>query len=233
MPKSLMTVNQVAASLHVSTREVIRMAEQKILPAMLVRGRWQFRAGEILNWIGENLHTLPQRRAKDRHPVLAQDMLIAPGLLTTAIALDVPAKTKASALRELAALCTRVDSTLDTAALLEGLQAREAIATTALQDGVAVPHPARPLYSSGPVLAAIRTAEPIIFGQRDGGLTDLFFLICCPTPTEHLLYLGRLCRLLIEKDLQLKLRSATGPMPFHRAIEQAERALCQSGSPGA
>jgi PTS system nitrogen regulatory IIA component len=220
-----MGVKEVAASLHISTKEVVRLAERGILPGTRVRGIWRFRAGEVWNWIETNLETLPTRREKDKHPQTASGMLIAPVLKESAIAVNVVAKTKASVLRALANLAERADPTVDSSVLLEMLQERESQGSTALQDGVAIPHPAKPFYSEGPVLAAARTSQGIAFGERRGGLTDLFFLVCCPDQVSHLLHLGRLCRLLLERKLQEALRAAEDEVAFHKAIEKAEQAL--------
>ncbi len=226
MAQNLMTVHDVAAALHVSAREVVRMAERGILPALEVKGEWHFRPGEVYNWIEKNLHILPEHRSRDRHPAASGDLLIGPRLVEAGVAVDVSAKTRASLLRELAELAAAVDPYIDAAALAEDLGEREARGSTALQDGVAVPHPAGTVYAEGPVLAAIRTAQPIVFGERDGGLTDLFFLVCCPDQTEHLLYLGRLCRLLIDKGLQAELRAAESAGAFVAAMRAAEEKLC-------
>ena len=218
MPHSLMSIQEVAASLHVSTREIVRMAEQRILPATKVKGVWQFRAGEVWNWIEENLQVLPEHRRKDRHPEPAGDLLVSSTLLESAVVVDLAAKTKPSVIRELAGLAAAVDPYVDASALAEVLLEREKQGTTALQDGVAVPHPARPLYSEDHVLAAVRTTGGIAFGEPGGGLTDLFFLVCCTDQTDHLLFLGRLCRLLIEKPLRDELREAESATDFVSAI---------------
>ncbi len=228
MARSIIHVNDVAACLHVSPREIVRMAERGILPAVKVKGVWQFRAGEIWNWIESNLHVLPEKRARDKHPQVAGNLLLANALKPEAIGLDIAAKTKASIIRELVRLAERVEPNLDKRALVEALLERESLGSTALQDGVAVPHPARPFYSEGPVIAAARTAGGIAFGERGGGLTDLFFLICCPGQVDHLLYLGRLCRLLIDKTLQRELRSAGHAEEFGEGLLRAEEKLCNA-----
>jgi len=227
MSRPHMSVAQVAASLHMSRREIIRMAEEEILPARKVKGEWHFRPGEISNWVDQNLHSLADRRAKDRHPAHHDDLLLEPALKPLGIAVNVLAKTKASVIRELVSLAERVDPAIDAAALTELVLEREKTGSTALQDGVAVPHPARPIYCEAPVIAALRTAQPIVFGQRDGGLTDLFFLICCPNHVEHLLFLGRLCRLLIDRHVQDDLRAASDAVTFHDVVIKAERKLCK------
>lgn len=228
MPRSIMTVKEVAVSLHVSTREVVRMAERGILPGVRVKGQWQFRAGEVWNWIEQNVHALPAQRERDPHPVSAMELLIAPALKEQAVAVNLIAKTKSSLLRSLVDLASQADPTIDAPALIEALTDREAQGSTALQHGVAVPHPSRPFYSEGPLLAAARTSQGIYFGERQGGLSDLFFLVCCPNQTHHLLYFGRLCRLLLDADLRKRLREADDAAAFRDALIEAESVLCQT-----
>jgi PTS system nitrogen regulatory IIA component len=223
-----MSVKEVAESLHVSMREVERMAEEKILPAQRAKGGWQFRAGEVWNWIMTNMHALPRRRSKDRHPEASGGPLLAGTLRPEGVELDVTAKTKASLLRELGRIAESVSPSIDATSLAEALAEREAQASTALEHGVAVPHPVHPIYSEGPVIIAARTIQPIIFGERNGGLTDLFFLICCPNHVDHLLFLGRVCRLLVEEDVRLTLRAAPDPVSFVQLVSLAEATLCKS-----
>lgn len=226
MPRSLIGVKEVAASLHVSTREVVRMAEKQILPGIKVKGAWQFRAGDVWNWIEENVHSLADRRAKDRHPNNGGDLLIANTLKECAIDTNLVAKTKSSVIRTLASLAEKADPYLDEAALVDQLIERESQGSTALEYGVAVPHPARPFYSEGPLLAAARTSQGIVFGERRGGLSDLFFLVCCPDQVNHLLFFGRLCRLMIDASLRETLRNVENPTEFLEAIRTAELRIC-------
>jgi PTS system nitrogen regulatory IIA component len=226
VPRSILSVKEVAASLHVSEREVMRMADQGILPGTRVRGKWQFRAGEIWNWIEKNADSLSRRRTKDPNPAAAGPFLISQALHPAGIALDAPSKTGASVLRTLAGLAEAADEGIDGRTLLSALQTRERQGSTALERGVAVPHPARPVFSNGPLVVAVRTAQGLHFGQRDGGTTNLYFLVSCPEQADHLFYFGRLCRLLIEPDLLDRLRRVDSPGSFRDTIEGAERALC-------
>lgn len=227
MPRTLIGVKEVASILHMSMREVVRMTERGILPGMKIKGNWQFRAGDVWNWIETNLGSLPDHRERDQHPTAPAGLLVSLALQDCAVALDSGAKTKPSVLRTLAELAERADSTVDRSALAAALLERESQSSTALEHGVAVPHPARPFYADGPILAAARTTQGIAFGERQGGLTDLFFLVCCPDHVSHLLHLGRLCRLLINPSLRKALRATEKGREFVEILRTAEEELGQ------
>jgi PTS system nitrogen regulatory IIA component len=226
MPRTLLTLHQVAQALHLSTREITRMADENILPGIKVRGHWEFRAAEIRDWIDQNLHVLPTRRAKDRHPEVPGDLLLDAAIKAEGIRVDGAAKTRASVLRELAELAAAVDTHIDASALATALSQREEQGSTALGGGVAVPHPSRPVYLESPLIAILRTSRPIPFGERGGGMTDLFFLVCCPDHTGHLLHLGRLCKLLVDGKLLTRIREAPDSQALRNLIVQAEETLC-------
>src|SRR5438552_7323683 len=125
MARAFIGVQDVAKCLHVSPREVVRMADKGILPAVKVKGAWQFRAGELWNWIESNLHLLPEKRARDKHPQLAGPLLLPVALKAVGVGLDIDAKTKASIIRELVGLAERVDGSLDGPALIDAVMERE------------------------------------------------------------------------------------------------------------
>jgi PTS system nitrogen regulatory IIA component len=132
------------------------------------------------------------------------------------IELNLPAKTKASVLLELSILAERTGLLWDQSGLLNALQAREALCSTALPNGIAIPHPRQPMpyVSAEPFLCMARLSRGIGFGSRYGDLTDLFFLICCHDDRQHLQILARLVRMLDDASVE-KLR----------AVETAEEAL--------
>jgi nitrogen PTS system EIIA component len=64
-------------------------------------------------------------------------------------------------------------------ALAQALQAREELGSTALGNGVAMPH-ARLESLTGPVAAFVRLREPMSFDQHGDERCDLFFAIATP-----------------------------------------------------
>ncbi len=76
-------------------------------------------------------------------------------------------------------------------------------------------------------MAYARTASGIPFGAPHGGLTDLFFLICCRDDRTHLRVLARLTRLFLRPDFLDQLRSAETPGESWQIITAAEQQLLQ------
>jgi len=123
------------------------------------------------------------------------------------IALDVHARSKRQILRELAELVAR-DLGVDADAILQALLEREKLGSTAIGEGIAIPH-ARVPELEELVGAFARLAEAVDFDSLDEEPVDLVFLLLAPTATssaEHLRMLARLARLLRDPELRRRLR---------------------------
>ncbi|MDH7453861.1 PTS sugar transporter subunit IIA [Luteimonas composti] len=96
-------------------------------------------------------------------------------------------------------------------ALSEALQEREALASTAIGHGVAIPH------ARGEGLevraAFLRLARPVDFGARDGAPVDLVFAMTAnhDRPELHLEHLAGVAAGLSDPDLRERLRAARTP----------------------
>jgi mannitol/fructose-specific phosphotransferase system IIA component (Ntr-type) len=227
-----MSVDEVAASLYLDAKAVERLAKAGELPCRLVGGRWQFRAGEVANWAANRL---PAIAAERRRPprLVTKDLLVSAALFPEAVGIPLDAKTRGSVLFELVRLAERTGRLADGRDLMTALLARERQCSTALPVGVAIPHACRVGQDAGgpAVLAAGRVDHGIPFGDRAGGLTDVFFLLCCEDYRAHLVYLGRLCRLLSEPEVLAGLRSAADAPEFVSVLRRQEEAFCQTSSP--
>ncbi len=74
------------------------------------------------------------------------------------------------------------------------MRAREASATTAVGDGVALPHVRNPivLHVSRPMVTLCFLDTPVDFGALDGKPVHVLFSLICPTMRSHLQLLSRL-----------------------------------------
>jgi PTS system nitrogen regulatory IIA component len=239
MPYRRMTIQDVAQILGDDVRRVHRMADRGKIPCQKVGGQFRFNRAEITEWLQQHMTTMPRDdlaqfdAAITTHRQVHEDeAIVAPLLRVEAVAPLIGSRTKSSALRELVALATRTGMVYDDEALLEAVQGREALSTTALEGGIAIPHPHRPLpYAlAGSILVVARAGKGLVFGARDGELTDLLFLTASQDDHHHLHLLARLCRMLGDRDWVDQLRDAETAKEIVELMARRERdVLRESG----
>jgi mannitol/fructose-specific phosphotransferase system IIA component (Ntr-type) len=228
MPRTVIKLTEVASALGLDWRAVERLAEAGDLPGRKVKGIWEFRSAEVAEWASRHLGAFPAEEPK-RRPTPGADPLVGLALQPTCVAIPLVASTRASVLGELVTLAGRSGQVSDTRGLLAAVVEREKQLSTALPGGIAIPHCSQvgKYIVEFPVIAAGRTDHGIPFGDPTGGLTDLFFLLCCTNHRQHLLYLGRLSRLLTESSTLDELRRAGSGDKFTQALCRAEEVLCR------
>jgi PTS system nitrogen regulatory IIA component len=231
MPHETMDLDQLAAYLRRDVREVSKLANRGHLPGRKVAGQWRFARAEINHWLETQLPGYTEEELFDLEraiPHFAQPELFISALLPqSSIAVPLRASTRASVLRELVRLAEQSGQVYDPDAILHAVQAREDMASTALANGVAIPHPRRPLASAlgESIIALGRTASGLPFGAENGNLTDIFFLVCCRDDRTHLRVLARLSRLLLQPRFLDELRAAEVPADVWQLIDRTEREL--------
>ena len=231
MANEMMDLEQLADYIQRDKRELTKLANRGYLPGRKVGGEWRFARAEINQWLETQLpaYTEQQLKALETRDVRTQgeEPLISGMLSPTTIAVPLRASTRASVLKELVAVAEQSWHVYDPAAILEALRQREEMGSTALEAGVAIPHPRRPLPNAlgDHILAYGRTATGIPFGAAHGALTDIFFLVCCQDESTHLRVLARLSRLLLLPGFVDGLRAAETTEETWDAIDAAERGL--------
>jgi len=206
---------------------VERLAETGDLPGRKVDGVWRFRSAEVADWAGRHLGSFPGGELR-RRPTPGADLLVQLALHEETVAVPLTATTRWSVLSELTQLADRSGQIIEARGLLMAVVEREKQQSTALPGGIAIPHCSQvgTHVQEWPVIAAGQADHGIPFGDPTGRLTDLFFLLCCVNYRQHLLYLGRLSRLLSESALLDRLRAVDTAEQFVGALCDAEEALC-------
>jgi nitrogen PTS system EIIA component len=233
MESEVMDLDQLAAYLQRDARELSKLANRGYLPGQKVGGNWRFSSTEIAHWLETQLpgYTEQELTAFERganRGYHATEPIVAPLLTEATIAVPLAASTRASVLRALVTLAEQSWQVYDPDAMLTAIRQREDQGGTALNGGVAVPHPHRPLSAKvqGESLIAFgRTTAGLPFGAPDGGLTDLFFLVSCRDAATHLRVLARLSRLFLRPGFLDELRAAETPAEVLRIIDSAEQSL--------
>lgn len=132
-------------------------------------------------------------------------------LLEDDIALDVVTKGKQSALSKIAVRLGRRTG-LDEQTILSGLLSREQAGSTALGDGVAIPHALLESLTD-PVASLTRLVHPIDFDAPDSSRVDLLFTLLWPQSDirSFLPVLAQVCRVFRHETLRDLLRQAQSP----------------------
>ena len=138
-------------------------------------------------------------------------MIVSDLLTEKRILPDLTAGSKAEVLAELSALMEDSVPEVDGAGILEVIQEREDVSSTAIGNGVALPH--ERLTGLQRVLVGFaRSRQGIDFDSLDGGSTHLFFILLAPedSAAQHLKALAGLSRLLADDAFRRVLLEAPG-----------------------
>ena len=240
MPYQSMTLEDFAKHVGLDARKVQKLADRGKLPAQRVGGKWRFNRARVTEWLQQEMLTLDLNearlqaieRAMSEAGVRDVDQHLLTAMMSIeGIDLQLPARTKSSVLLELVTLADRTGLLWDQAGLLSALQQREALCPTGLPNGIAIPHPRQPMpYASAePIVCFARVSKGIAFGSPYGGLTDLFFLICCHDDRQHLHVLARLVRML-DDDFVEVLREVEEPEQALAVLIEREEVAAQKHS---
>jgi PTS system nitrogen regulatory IIA component len=227
------SVESLAEYLHLDTAQVARMAERGKLPGRRLGGAWRFSRSEIHHWLEEKIGVADEAALAHMEGALErstrigeeQSLSIAELLPLEAIAIPLAARTRNSVVSAMTELAAQTGWLWDPPKMAEAVRQREEMYPTALDNGVALLHPRRPLESilGQAFLALGITEQGIPFGGSR--LTDVFFLICSVSDQGHLRMLARLSRLISNAEFLDELRRAGSPQAVQELFVSREQSL--------
>lgn len=149
-------------------------------------------------------------------------MLLTDLITPRQIKIPLEGRTKEELLAELVALATGNDS-VDTGAVLRAVQDREAVLSTGIGHGVAIPH-GRSAAVAELRLAAGVTDVPVDFDALDGQPVRLLFLLIGPdsAAAAHIKALSRISRLVRRDDMRDSLMAADSAEEFYQILHEFE-----------
>ena len=216
-----LTVREVSKFLDAAESTVIRWIKQRGLPAQHVGGQYRFHRAELLEWAAANKIKVSvelfNHLETDDEPVPS----LADALRAGGIFHHLSGSTKDEALRAMTAVLPLPEG-IDRDYLLRLFLAREAAATTAIGEGIALPHVRNPIVLSveRPMVTLCFLEQPVHFGALDGKPVLAFFSLICPTMRSHLQTLSRLSFALHDaKFKEAILRQA----PSEEILQEARR----------
>lgn len=203
-----LTLRQAASYLGVNEGTIRRWIDQRALPAHTVSERLYLNPIELWEWAVEAGVPASRalldvaHRAPDEVPPLS--VLLREG----GIFHDIDGASKH---RVLAQFVERLPlpPEQDRAFLLDVLEAREALGSTGIGDGIAIPHVRNPivLHIARPFVTLGLLTHPIDFAAMDGKPVHSLFMVVSPIVPTHLRILAQLGFVLRDETLRELLRS--------------------------
>ncbi len=144
-------------------------------------------------------------------------------LKSDSIILSANPSTKAEAMDELFAAMEKVGNISDMAAYKQAVMDREALSTTGIGEGVAIPHGQSSGVTSA-ALTAMVVKDGVDFESLDGNPAKLLFMIAAPKDggDVHLAVLARLSQMLMDEGFRARLINAQSQSEFLALIDEQE-----------
>jgi len=198
-----LTVREAASYLRVDEATVRRWIQHRGLPVHRVNERLHLNAIELWEWATENgmpvSRTLLEQAQRQPEQVPPLSELLAAG----GIHHDVGGRDKASVLREIVRRLP-LPPEIDREFLATTLEAREAMGSTGIGDGIAIPHVRNPilLHVTAPFVTLCLLRDPVDFDAVDGKPVHALFTVVSSNVPGHLRILGQLGFVLHNEELR-------------------------------
>ena len=225
-----MNISGLAKYLHLSPQQVQKLVDRDGLPCRRVKGEYQFNRAEIHHWLEERLGIYDDKELARVETALEQsapsgndDPRLSDMVFTELSAYPLAARTRESVIRAMVELATHAGYVWDPDRMIDAIRSREELMSTAMDNGVAILHPRRPLPDAiaQPFVALGVTSQGIPFGGSRT-LTDVFFFVASEDDRPHLRTLARLSRILQRETFLPALREAEDASQFAGIIASHE-----------
>lgn len=149
------------------------------------------------------------------------------------IVLDVGDGSKHDVLSRIAAPIAKLRPDLDGAAILADLDRREAESSTAIADGIAIPH-ARPEGQQTVTAGFGRAPQGLDFDSIDGRPTTILVVLVSPPakPELHVQWLSHVARVLSDASTRRRILEAASAEAILRIVNEREDAIEEADSAG-
>lgn len=187
-----LNVRDSARLLKVSEKTIYRWVQQGKLPAYRVNEQYRFNRAELLEWAtSQRINVSPEifvEPAGSGGATRLSEALRAGGIYYRVGGTD-----KSDVLRAVVDLMP-LPEMVDRDFLLQVLLARESLGSTAVGNGIALPHVRNPvvMHVQRPLVTLCFLERPIDFGALDGRPVHTLFTVLSPTVRAHLHTLARI-----------------------------------------
>jgi PTS system nitrogen regulatory IIA component len=197
-----LTAKDAAKMLGVSEDIVYRWMQNGTLPCYRVREKYRLNRVELLEWAAARKMTVAPEYFHF-NGTKPPDLLLTDALRRGGVIADLPCSDKASALQAICEVMP-LPKKINREELNSVLIAREALCSTGIGGGVAIPHPRGPIVLgiSEPQVTLAFPHQPIEYGALDGKPVGILLVILSTTVHVHLLLLSHLMFALQDREFR-------------------------------
>jgi PTS system nitrogen regulatory IIA component len=216
-------VRDVARLLNISEQTVYRWVRNGSLPAHRVHDQYMFNRVELQEWAALHEHRVsPELLAPNASAEELPSLRAA--MERGGIFYEIPGERREEVLDAVTRL-PGIPAKVDPRLLYQILVAREALASTGVGSGIAIPHPRDPviLHADEPLVLLCFLKQAVDFHALDGQPVRVLFVLLSPSVRKHLQMFARLAFALHDETLKELLRKAAPPEAILDRIRVVEK----------
>jgi PTS system nitrogen regulatory IIA component len=223
-----LSVKDVSKLLNVPEKTVYRWIQADDLPAHRVEDQYFFNRTELLEWITGRSIEVPAALVRDAAEGAVDLPGLADALEAGGIHHGVPGASREQVLR---AVVDRLalPETVDRDFLFGVLLAREQMGSTAVGDGIALPHVRNPivLHVARPAINLCLLERPVDFQALDGAPVRALFTVISPTHSGHLHLLSRIAFALRDPGFKAAVQAQLPPADLVAHARRIDELIAQ------
>jgi PTS system nitrogen regulatory IIA component len=218
-----LTLRQAAPYFSVDEATLRGWIKKRGLPVHKANEQIYLNPVELWQWAMENGVVVSRRLLDDARHVTEEVPPLSDLLEVGGMHADVGGEDRSGVLREVVARLP-LPADYDREFLITVLEAREAMGSTGIGDGIAIPHARNPilLHVEHPLVALCLLRHPVEFEAVDGLPVHALFVVISPSVPVHLKILARLGLVLRDPDLRQLLKTRGSTSEVGRRIRELE-----------
>lgn len=201
-----LSVREAAHVLRIPENQVYHLIDDGQLPCYWVNDQARVNRTELLEWAtARRMFVSTELFADDDHDVQHLPTL-ADALVMGGIHYNVQGNDRESVLRSVVSVL-KLPEDVDRETLLQVFLARESAGSTAIGDGIAIPHVRQPIAVNGGGVASIALcflATPVQFGTTSNNVIHTLFSLVTPTVRRHLQLLAKIAAALHDERFKAR-----------------------------
>ncbi len=224
----ILTTQELAEYMKLNEKTILKMAQKGELPGVKIGSQWRFNLEAIDRYLQKDIMKVPENEIYGALNTADYQIPLSRLMSISMIELDLQAKDKEGVLDEIVDIAFTAGIIDNAERLLEELKLREEMLSTAVGNGIAIPHPRQPdltLFKKPNILMA-RAGKGVEYSSPDKKKVHLIFMPCAPNMMIHLRLMAKISKLLhVEGVIDKFMNMSSGDEVIQLLLEMERKHL--------